>query len=166
MTSRGKLVAIFLIEAEKNLATKQFSPKLITIMSRRHSRLSVPGFHRQRSLSHSPNPQNRASQSSVRATPWVSLTNRSTSTLFLAGLVAATARNSRPKPEEPVVHVQTPSGSLIDPKVERLFRDVDSDQNGFISASELRRSLAIGKQSHFTEHACRMMIGRSVLILL
>jgi len=39
------------------------------------------------------------------------------------------------------------------------FHAVDQDKSGQITAAELQRALVNGNWSHFSEEACRMMIG-------
>ena len=47
----------------------------------------------------------------------------------------------------------------VDPSVAQWFSAVDTDRSGQISAQELQRALVNGNWSHFSEEACRMMIG-------
>ena len=47
----------------------------------------------------------------------------------------------------------------VDPSVAQWFSAVDTDRSGQISATELQRALVNGNWSHFSEEACRMMIG-------
>ena len=48
----------------------------------------------------------------------------------------------------------------VDPSVQQWFSAVDTDRSGQISAQELQRALVNGNWSHFSEEACRMMIGK------
>ncbi len=47
----------------------------------------------------------------------------------------------------------------VDPNVAAWFNAVDQDRSGSITAPELQRALVNGNWSHFSEEACRMMIG-------
>ena len=51
----------------------------------------------------------------------------------------------------------------IDPNVASWFRAVDQDNSGQITAAELKRALVNGNWSNFSEEACKLMIGNSVL---
>nr|CAD7194297.1 unnamed protein product [Timema douglasi] len=47
----------------------------------------------------------------------------------------------------------------IDPKIQQWFSTVDSDHSGVISAKELQAALVNGQGKHFSDTACRLMIG-------
>ena len=49
----------------------------------------------------------------------------------------------------------------MDPNIAQWFQAVDTDKSGHITASELQRALVNGNWSHFSEEACRMMIGET-----
>ena len=49
----------------------------------------------------------------------------------------------------------------MNPDVAAWFHAVDTDRSGQITASELQRALVNGNWSHFSEEACRMMIGET-----
>ena len=53
-----------------------------------------------------------------------------------------------------------PQQPQVDPSVQQWFSAVDTDRSGHISAQELQRALVNGNWSHFSEEACRMMIGK------
>ena len=53
-----------------------------------------------------------------------------------------------------------PQQPQVDPSVQQWFSAVDTDRSGQISAQELQRALVNGNWSHFSEEACRMMIGK------
>lgn len=54
----------------------------------------------------------------------------------------------------------------VDPNIAGWFNAVDQDRSGQISASELQKALVNGNWSHFSEEACRMMIGMYFFCLL
>lgn len=47
----------------------------------------------------------------------------------------------------------------VDPNTAQWFHAVDQDKSGQITAPELQKALVNGNWSHFSEEACRMMIG-------
>ena len=54
-----------------------------------------------------------------------------------------------------------PPQPQVDPNIAQWFQAVDTDKSGHITASELQRALVNGNWSHFSEEACRMMIGET-----
>ena len=48
----------------------------------------------------------------------------------------------------------------VDPNIAGWFNAVDQDRSGQITAQELQKALVNGNWSHFSEEACRMMIGK------
>ena len=57
-----------------------------------------------------------------------------------------------------------PPRPQVDPNVQQWFNAVDQDKSGQITASELQKALVNGNWSHFSEEACRMMIGELMLL--
>lgn len=52
-----------------------------------------------------------------------------------------------------------PQNSAVSPDVQRWFEVVDRDRSGKINASELKAALINGKGEHFSDNACKLMIG-------
>ena len=52
-----------------------------------------------------------------------------------------------------------PAPGQVDPNIAGWFHAVDQDKSGQITAPELQKALVNGNWSHFSEEACRMMIG-------
>ena len=48
----------------------------------------------------------------------------------------------------------------VDQTTAQWFHAVDQDKSGQITAPELQKALVNGNWSHFSEEACRMMIGK------
>ncbi|XP_014473023.1 PREDICTED: peflin isoform X2 [Dinoponera quadriceps] len=53
----------------------------------------------------------------------------------------------------------TVAGSEINPDIQRWFSTVDKDGSGRITATELQAVLANGQGGHFSDTACKLMIG-------